>query len=108
MLHYPSKNETGPYRPANLYSRDNAERDLQNQPTRPLHVKMKADHRESIRRSVAAHRAKQASAGLVPVNAYIPSELIEQIDQLKKERGVSSRAPLIEEAVRFYIEHNRA
>lgn len=81
---------------------------MQNQTTRHLHVKMKTHHRETIRRSVAAHRAKKAKEGLVAVNANIPSELIEEIDNLKKERGVSSRAPLIEEEVRFYIESNRA
>lgn len=59
---------------------------------------------EQIRRDVAAHRARQAAAGRVALNTYVPAELIEAIDRLKEQRGVQSRAPLIEEALRLLIE----
>lgn len=57
-----------------------------------------------IRKDVAAHRARQLAAGRVLLNTYIPGELIEAIDQIKELRGASARAPIIEEALRFYIE----
>ncbi|WP_244564404.1 ribbon-helix-helix domain-containing protein [Rhizobium sp. RU36D] len=44
----------------------------------------------------------------MPVTTYMPVDLVQMIDRIKEERGVSSRAPLIEEAVRFYIENTRA
>ncbi len=59
---------------------------------------------EKIRQDVAAHRARQAAAGRVALNTYVPGELIEAIDRLKEQRGVQSRAPLIEEALRLLIE----
>jgi metal-responsive CopG/Arc/MetJ family transcriptional regulator len=33
----------------------------------------------------------------------LPVDLIEAIDRIKEERGVQSRAPIIEEAVRLLI-----
>lgn len=63
---------------------------------------------EKIRISVAEHRARQRAAGQVSVTVFLSAETVEQLDRMKKERGVSSRAPLIEEAVRFYIENMRA
>ncbi|WP_080803943.1 ribbon-helix-helix protein, CopG family [Agrobacterium tumefaciens] len=39
------------------------------------------------------------------MNTYVPGELIEAIDQIKEQRGASSRMPIIEEALRFYIEN---
>ncbi|MBD8556869.1 ribbon-helix-helix protein, CopG family [Rhizobium sp. CFBP 8762] len=66
------------------------------------------DKAETIRKKVAAHRAKQAAAGRSEVNTYLSTEMIQKLDALKKERGVASRAPLIEEAVRFYFENMRA
>lgn len=63
---------------------------------------------ELIRKQVAAHRARQAAAGRVAVNTYLSAETVQQLDRIKEERGASSRAPLIEEAVRFYIENLRA
>ncbi|MCZ7451061.1 MULTISPECIES: ribbon-helix-helix protein, CopG family [Rhizobium/Agrobacterium group] len=35
-------------------------------------------------------------------------ELVAEIDRIKQERGASSRAPILEEAVRLYIEQTRA
>ncbi|HAZ8015502.1 ribbon-helix-helix protein, CopG family [Klebsiella pneumoniae] len=58
-----------------------------------------------IRKSVAAHRARQMAAGRVALNTYVPGELVEAIDKIKEQRGVSARASIIEEALRFYIEH---
>lgn len=84
-----------------------ADSDLQNQTTQPLPVRM-TQHADRNSRDVAAHRARQAAAGRMPVTTYMPVDLVQMIDRMKEERGVSSRAPLIEEAVRFYIENTRA
>ena len=59
---------------------------------------------EKIRKDVAAHRARQLAAGRVALNTYVPGELVEAIDRIKEQRGASARAPIIEEALRFYIE----
>ncbi|HFD3983568.1 MULTISPECIES: ribbon-helix-helix domain-containing protein [Gammaproteobacteria] len=45
------------------------------------------------------------AAGRVALNTYVPGELVEAIDKIKEQRGVSARASIIEEALRFYIEH---
>ncbi len=66
------------------------------------------DKRTIVRKSVAALRAKQAAAGLVNVSIPMPGDIVAEIDRLKLERGVSSRAPILEEAVRFYLEQTRA
>lgn len=57
-----------------------------------------------VKEKVAAHRARQLAAGRIAVNTYLPGELIAIVDRIKEERGASSRAPIIEEALRFYIE----
>ncbi len=77
---------------------------LQNRSNHRLHVRMK-QRTEQIRRDVAAHRARQAAAGRTSLTTFISNELIEAIDKLKEQRGVQSRAPIIEEALRFYIEN---
>ena len=59
---------------------------------------------EKIRKDVAAHRARQIAAGRVALNTYVPGELVEAIDRIKEQRGVSARAPIIEEALRLLIE----
>ena len=81
---------------------------MQNRTQRWLLVTMSNRTRENIRKRVAAHRAQQVAAGLVSVNTYMPADLVKEIDRIKEQRGASSRAPLIEEAVRFYIENMRA
>jgi len=53
---------------------------------------------------VAAHRQRLREAGRTFVNTDLPVELVARLDRIKEERGVSSRAPIIEEALRFYIE----
>ena len=83
---------------------------LQNRANQRLHVtmtrKLTESHRtEDVRKNVAAHRARLAAAGQVALSTYVPGELIEAIDKLKEQRGVQSRAPIIEEALRFYIEN---
>ncbi len=60
---------------------------------------------EQIRKDVAAHRARQAAAGRAALNIYVPGELVEAIDRIKEQRGMNGRAPIIEEALRFYIEN---
>lgn len=62
------------------------------------------ENAEEIRRKVAAHRARQLASGRVALNTYVPGELVEAIDRIKEQRGVTGRAPIIEEALRFYIE----
>ena len=62
-----------------------------------------------IRKDVAAHRQRQLAAGRVLLHSYLPGDLVARIDQIKEERGASSRAPIIEEALRLLIEkHTRA
>jgi metal-responsive CopG/Arc/MetJ family transcriptional regulator len=53
---------------------------------------------------VAAHRQRLREAGRTFVNTDLPVELVARLDRIKEERGASSRAPIIEEALRFYIE----
>ncbi|WP_232831714.1 ribbon-helix-helix domain-containing protein [Pseudogemmobacter bohemicus] len=53
---------------------------------------------------VIAHRERRRAAGEVLVTVDLPGELVKAIDQLKEAKGVRSRAPIIAEAVRFYIE----
>lgn len=77
---------------------------LQNRAKRRLLVSMKQSA-EKIRKDVAAHRARQAAAGRVALNTYVPGDLIEAIDRIKEQKGVPGRAPIIEEALRFYIEN---
>ena len=87
---------------ANIATLEN--KGLQNRTNHRLHVRMK-QRTEQIRRDVAAHRARQAAAGRTSLTTFISNELIEAIDKLKEQRGVQSPAPIIEEALRFYIEN---
>ncbi|HCV73674.1 ribbon-helix-helix protein, CopG family [Agrobacterium sp. DKPNP3] len=64
--------------------------------------------RAPISKRVAAHRERQTAAGRAEVSAYMSVELVAEIDRIKQERGASSRAPILEEAVRLYIEQTRA
>jgi hypothetical protein len=59
---------------------------------------------EEIRRGVAAAQGAQIAAGRVALNTYVPGELVAAIDRIKEQPGASARAPIIEEALRFYIE----
>lgn len=54
---------------------------------------------------VVAHRERRRAAGLVLVNVDLPGDLVEVVDRLKVAGGLKSRAPIIEEALRFYIEN---
>lgn len=80
---------------------------LQNRHKDVLLLTMAHETPEQIRKKVAAHRARQIAAGRVAVHTFLSAETVEQLDRLKEQRGVSSRAPLIEEAVRAYIENLR-
>ena len=90
--------------PSALHQSTIGHKGLQNRANHRLHVRMK-QRTEQIRRDVAAHRARQAAAGRTSLTTFISNELIEAIDKLKEQRGVQSRAPIIEEALRFYIEN---
>lgn len=57
---------------------------------------------------LAAVRQRQRDAGRVLVQAALPADLIEIVDRMKEERGLSGRGPLIEEALRLLIEKQRA
>jgi len=54
---------------------------------------------------VNALRARRRAAGRVILNADIPAELMLCLDEIKAKRGVGSRTPLIEEALRLLIEN---
>jgi metal-responsive CopG/Arc/MetJ family transcriptional regulator len=60
--------------------------------------------RPSTRERVSAHRERLRAAGRIYVNTDLPADLVAQLDRIKEERGASSRAPIIEEAVRLLIE----
>ncbi|KQR27229.1 hypothetical protein ASF91_19625 [Rhizobium sp. Leaf155] len=64
--------------------------------------------REMIRKNVAALRKRQRDAGFVNVSITMPGDVVAEIDRLKQARGASSRAPILEEAIRFYLEQTRA
>ncbi|WP_180609143.1 ribbon-helix-helix protein, CopG family [Agrobacterium vitis] len=53
---------------------------------------------------VNALRARRRAAGRVILTTDLPAELIDCLDRIKEGRGVSSRAPLVEEALRLFIE----
>ncbi len=76
---------------------------MQNRASSSLLLRMKRDS-ERIRKDVAAHRARQLAAGRIALTTYVPTDLLAQIDKIKEQRGVLGRAPIIEEALRFYIE----
>jgi hypothetical protein len=57
-----------------------------------------------VRERVAAQRERVRAAGRTHLYTDLPSELIAAIDRIKEERGASSRAPIIEEALRLLIE----
>jgi len=53
---------------------------------------------------VNALRARRRAAGRVLLSADVPAELLHCLDEIKAKRGSSSRIPLIEEALRLFIE----
>ena len=57
-----------------------------------------------VKEKVAAHRERLRAAGRIYVNTDLPADLVARLDRIKEERGVASRAPIIEEAVRLLIE----
>ncbi|WFS69608.1 ribbon-helix-helix protein, CopG family (plasmid) [Agrobacterium leguminum] len=54
---------------------------------------------------MVTHREKRRAAGRVLVTTDLPADLVEAIDKRKAESGVRGRTPIIEEALRFYIEN---
>jgi metal-responsive CopG/Arc/MetJ family transcriptional regulator len=62
------------------------------------------NHAQTLREKVRAHHERQIAAGHVKMTVYLPGDLIKRIDRMKEERGLSGRAPLIEEALRLLIE----
>lgn len=58
----------------------------------------------STTQRVIAHRERRRAAGLFTLTTDLPLELVAELDRIKQERGVSSRAPIIEEALRLLIE----
>lgn len=59
-----------------------------------------------VKERVAATRERVRAAGRTYLNTDLPNELVSAIDKLKVERGASSRAAIIEDAVRLYIEQH--
>ncbi|MDF1892204.1 ribbon-helix-helix domain-containing protein [Agrobacterium rhizogenes] len=53
---------------------------------------------------MSAHRERLRAAGRIYVNTDLPIDLVAELDQIKEKRGVASRSPLLEEAVRLLIE----
>ena len=78
---------------------------MQNRAVSALHVDMASRTREQVKlESVRNLRARWRAEGRILVQADLPGELVEQLDRAKQEKGVQSRAPIIEEALRFYFE----
>jgi hypothetical protein len=77
---------------------------LQNQQFSGLHVNMSRVAKPPSKELVRAHRERRRAAGRVLVNTDLPAEMVKAIDQLKEARGVRGRTPIIEEALRVYIE----
>lgn len=71
-----------------------------------LHVEMANRTREQQIKleSVRNLRARWRAEGRILVQADLPGELVAAIDRLKDDAGLRGRAPIIEEALRFYIE----
>lgn len=67
-------------------------------------VTMARTERPPTRERVSAHRERLRAAGRIYVNTDLPADLVARLDRIKEERGVASRAPIIEEAVRLLIE----
>lgn len=82
------------------------DRGLQESRKSVLHVDM--TNRTRIQQikleSVRNLRARWRAEGRILVQADLPGDLVAEIDRLKNEAGLRGRAPIIEEAVRFYIE----
>ena len=69
------------------------------------HVDMASRTREQVKlESVRNLRARWRAEGRILVQADLPGELVAAIDRLKDDAGLRGRAPIIEEALRFYIE----
>ena len=69
--------------------------------------RMSRPERTSTTQRVVAHRERRRAAGHILVTVDLPGELVEAMDQLKEANGVRSRAPIIAEALRFYIDNAR-
>jgi hypothetical protein len=71
-----------------------------------LHETMSREKPTSSKR-VALFRQRRRAGGRILVSTDLPGDLIAAVDQLKVERGVASRTPIIEEALRLYIEQQQ-
>lgn len=60
---------------------------------------------KTSREFMVVHRQRRRAAGRVLVTTDLPADLVEAIDKRKAETGVRGRTPIIEEALRFYIEN---
>jgi len=65
------------------------------------------NERARTRESVREVRERRRAAGRVLVTTDLPRDLVEAIDQIKAEAGARGRTPIIEEAVRLYIEQRQ-
>lgn len=55
-----------------------------------------------------AHRKRRLEAGRAFVTVDLPVEIVEFIDRIKSERRHWGRAPIVEDAMRDYIEKHGA
>jgi metal-responsive CopG/Arc/MetJ family transcriptional regulator len=56
------------------------------------------------RERVSAHRERLRAAGRTYVSTDLPTDLVDCLDEIKTKRGAGSRAQLVEEALRLFIE----
>lgn len=67
----------------------------------------KPEERARTRESVQQVRERLRAAGRILVQTDLPRDLVEAIDQIKFETGARGRTPIIEEAIRSFIEQQQ-
>jgi hypothetical protein len=57
------------------------------------------------RERVSAHRERVRAAGRIYINTDLPADLVNCLDKIKAERGLASRAQLMEEVLKAFVEN---
>lgn len=53
-------------------------------------------------------RARRREQGRILLTTDLPSDLVEAIDRIKEEQGLRGRTPVLEEALRAYVEQRES
>ena len=65
----------------------------------------KLSYTERKRESLQKLRERRRAEGRVMLSTDLPEDIVETMDNIKVARGLRGRTEIIEEALRFYIEH---